>query len=72
MRITPFAVALLAAGLYWPSHTYDFVFDDAFVVTSNADTTSAVPVSAVFAHDFWGACFVSLPHPIHPTHAHVF
>lgn len=59
MNITPFIVALLAIGLYWPAHLCGFVFDDSFAITGNADTTDAVPLLDVFGHDFWGTATAS-------------
>jgi hypothetical protein len=48
-------VCAVAVGVYYPSLSCDFVFDDRFAIENNEDTTSKQPLSQLFLHDFWGA-----------------
>lgn len=53
----PAVAASLALLLYAPAIRCGFVFDDAFAITGNRDTTSDLPVTDLFFHDFWGKCW---------------
>ncbi|XP_046370220.2 protein O-mannosyl-transferase TMTC4-like [Haliotis rufescens] len=47
-------VFCLAVLCFVNSHDGDFVFDDTWAITKNRDILPETPLTAVFAHDFWG------------------
>jgi protein O-mannosyl-transferase len=52
MAVVLTMVALVSIALYLPTTRYDFVWDDAMLITGNSSLINTRP-AAIFAHGFW-------------------
>ncbi|HTE05890.1 MAG TPA: tetratricopeptide repeat protein [Planctomycetota bacterium] len=67
--LAPLFLALLSVALYAPSLKYNLIYDDAFLITSNASMkpakTSLAGAFTLFAHEYWEGVNQDKPEAAH-------